>query len=705
MASHIGPASSLAQETRLLDTISDIRKLSPQQADQRLPIRLEAQVIRINPIFNNLFIYDGKSGIFVQARKDDPTVKTLQTGDRVLVQGVSTAGGFSPDIAAETIQITGHQPLPPALPLLDNERLSPRIDCAWVMIRGRLMDMTIRDQHETIVLEVNQNDNVLDVQVPYSAYNEKELAQKMFNLVQFNAVAGTVFNDNRQAIGRVLFANSADDFMPNQFSQKFDTEKPLQVHELMRYDLSHRQTTKTGGMVTYAGGREMYLRGERASLKVTLPPDTNVSIGDEVIVTGVPWPQPVSPALRARSVQVISHHAHPRPIRLELTGMIASKLNYELIEIDADLVESGKRFDVYGKKQRTLLCRSAEQLFEVRYPPDLITPPSLQPGSRLRLTGICNIVRGSSRRWYLDTEGFWLQLRETTDVSVLVPPPWMTHQRMLWMSALTLGIAVLALSWVVILRKTVDRQTAVIGDQVERESVMKERQRIARELHDNLMQGLVGMAIQLRGCFRGLELNKERVTRLIQESSTPEQILPAVDEWAEKANHSLQVLHEMLNQCSEESRSSILYLRSGMSGRMGLLSALEEVLEPLAEESDVTLAIKVNGESRALQQEMERNLMLVIKEAVTNAIRHAAPTEIAVVLNYLTQGISIQITDNGIGFDQNRPPEKGHYGMQGMTERIHQLGGTLNIESEQKNGTIVSIKIDSTAEWEISQDG
>lgn len=701
----LGSAVLPAPGAAVLETISSVRQLAPERAALGLSVRIEAQVVRVNPVFNNLFLYDGKFGVFVQAAMDDPVVKQLKPGDRVVVLGGTTPGGFSPDIQAESIEVTGHKPLPKALPLLDNERLSPRIDCAWVLIRGQLIAMTIRDQRETIVLEVNQNDTLLDVQVPYSAENEKKLAGKMFSYVQFQAVAGTVFNDNRQAIGRVLFANSADDFVPNQFSQMFDREHPLKVHELMRNDRSHRQSVKTGGIVIYAGAREMYLRGEKASLKVTVPPGADADIGDTVVATGIPWPQPVSPALRARSIEVTGHQDRPAPVRVQLDGLIDARLNYDLIEIDADLVETGKRFDVYEARQQTLLCRSAGQLFEVRYPSGIECRNLLEPGARLRLTGICNVVRGTSRRWFLDTEGFWLQLRGEEDVTVLESPSWWTARRLLWLAGIMLGVAGLSLIWVFALRKTVERQTSVIGEQVERESVLKERQRIARELHDNLMQGLVGMAIQLRGCFRGLELNKAGVTTLLKKEGSADDVQTAVDAWAEKENHSLQVLQEMLDHCSEESRSSILYLRSGLSGRMGLLSALEEVLEPLAEDSGVTLEMEVSGKTRALQQEVERNLMLVVKEAVTNAIRHAAPTRIQVRLVYVPQSLSIQITNDGKGFDVDCPPEKGHYGLQGMRERMRQMDGTLDVKSDVETGTVVLIQLDSTAEWEIRQDG
>ncbi|QBG45910.1 hypothetical protein EGM51_00225 [Verrucomicrobia bacterium S94] len=106
---------------------------------------------------------------------------------------------------------------------------------------------------------------------------------------------------------------------------------------------------------------------------------------------------------------------------------------------------------------------------------------------------------------------------------------------------------------------------------------------------------------------------------------------------------------------------------------------------------------------KRLKQIADRNLLMVAREAVTNAVRHGNPTEIRVELTYWASSLSMTIYNNGKGFDPEQLPPAGHFGVRGMHERINRIKGELNIESDLEKGTTVTVELPSLKEWELEQ--
>lgn len=687
--------------------VKNIKELSPEKADRALPVQITGQVRWVNPHKNSLFLYDEESGISVKGPVGDPTIRTLRGGEIIRVNGTTDPGGFSPEVHAEKIFITGRKPIPPARSLFPLEYHSPLIDGDWAQIKGHLTTMTTQRGLQTITLKINRNNVVLNVLMPYSEHNEKRLAELMFKYVHFPAVCSTIFNKNRQAIGRLFLANSSDDFTVAQINVLSESPTELPIHKLYQHGIAGpRRKIQTQGIVTYVNSHELYLRGDLASLKVTTPLITNVQIGDEVQVCGIVWPQPVSPAFRACSIEKIKKASLPAPVRVELENQIDASCNYDLIDMDAELIEVGKQFSgADGVSQQTLLCRASGHLFEAVFPPGTVLGKHLKPQAKVRLVGICSVIRNRNISRYLHVDGFSLKLRSIDDITVLAKAPWWTSQRLVWLLSILLTTMTLFIVWVSLLQRTVENQTDIIRDNVKRASVMNERQRIARELHDNLIQGLVAMEVRLSGCIRKMELNRNKIRNRLEKTAGPTILLqPAIEELTQcsaEEREALNDLWHMMGRCSEESRSSILYLRSGLAGRISLCSTLQEVLEPMADESGISLQIKQEGPVQVFTQEIERNLMLTTKEAVTNAIQHSGTDRMEVTLCYSEETLQIEIQDFGCGFDTRKIQKKDHFGLAGMKERIKQLGGSVQITSAAGDGTKVIISLNLTTEREV----
>lgn len=706
----------IVDASTVLDTIADVRILSAEQAGEARPVDLEGQVVRMHPKGYGLFLFDGEAGIYVETRVEGEPYEGVVAGDLVRIEGHTRPGHFIPSIVPEKFERIGHAPLPEARPFYLYEMYETKIDSDWVSVSGRLTSLAVLDVFNVILISLDVNGVEVYAQIPYSDAGLQRVRELMFRLVAFDAVAGSVYNKNRQLTGRIFFVNSAEDLVAHANDALNDDAPVYAIHELMQVGARLRQLVETQGVVTYVSESEFFLRGEQSSLKVVPRESPDVSLGDTVTVRGLVWPQPVSPAFRAIQVERVSEDGLPEPKRVELGQELDPGLNFELIEMEAELVDVGKSFelsllDVEGRERVTLLCRSGTHVFEAFLPPGVI-PTGLSPGERLSLTGICQLKIDPRARWMPYVEGVSLQLRGLDDVEVLVAAPFWTTGRLVTLLGIALVLLVLFLVWVMMLRRTVDKQTALISDQVERQTIFDERQRIARELHDNLEQGLAAMAIQLRGVFKLLQRVSDKAENSIRKAielggesnvELKQHLGGRLEEIAEdsaQSQRSLRTAQGMLTYCSEEARASIMDLRGGLLERMDLPTALEVALDPITEASGARVNLRVEGAVRRLRNATERNLLLIAREAVTNAIRHGSPKEIEVVLEYAPLALRLSIVDDGIGFEAKAGNKSGHFGLVGMHERVESLKGRIEIVSEEAKGTRILVELTDTSEWE-----
>ena len=158
-----------------------------------------------------------------------------------------------------------------------------------------------------------------------------------------------------------------------------------------------------------------------------------------------------------------------------------------------------------------------------------------------------------------------------------------------------------------------------------------------------------------------------------------------------KTEAAIDIVEHMLSHCSAESRTQILELRGGLLERMDLVGAISETVMPLAKECGAELSVNLEGKSVRMKRVVERNLLLAVKEASTNAARHAKPQKISISVIFKKDELQITVQDDGCGFTVNSLPKSGRFGLMGMHERINKIKGKISVESEPNSGATVKI--------------
>lgn len=229
-------------------------------------------------------------------------------------------------------------------------------------------------------------------------------------------------------------------------------------------------------------------------------------------------------------------------------------------------------------------------------------------------------------------------------------------------SALTLSVALWGI-WQLRVRHLEREFSLVLGERV----------RVSREIHDTLLQSLVGVALQL----------------------------DALSEAAEPRGFMKEALARTRREVEEyirETRQSIWKLRSPKLERGDLAAALRQTGERATSGTPVQFTLTTTGHAQHVETDVEQQLLRIGEQAVLNSVRHASASQVHLKLHYGDDAVSLRVSDNGRGFDADDVAEQQgeHYGLVGMKERTQQAGGKLSITTHPGGGTAVEVVIPVT---------
>jgi signal transduction histidine kinase len=196
--------------------------------------------------------------------------------------------------------------------------------------------------------------------------------------------------------------------------------------------------------------------------------------------------------------------------------------------------------------------------------------------------------------------------------------------------------------------------------------VLAERARLSRELHDTLLQSLVGVVLQLEP---------------IAQTVASEPVL---------ARNQIIRVRRQVEAYVREARESIKKLRSPSLSTRNLATALQEFGQEAVAHREIRFGLTVTGSAYPLAPDVEGELFRVGQEAITNAVRHADATRIDVALTFTPTDVTLRVDDDGCGFDYDaRDMDVNHYGLITMKERAEELQGHLTIATGAGRGTTI----------------
>jgi signal transduction histidine kinase len=200
--------------------------------------------------------------------------------------------------------------------------------------------------------------------------------------------------------------------------------------------------------------------------------------------------------------------------------------------------------------------------------------------------------------------------------------------------------------------------------------VLGERQRMAREIHDTVAQGLTGILTQL-------------------------EVADSVIDDVPAARARLNTVRTLARESLNEVRRSLQGMRPASLDEAQLAAALHDLAANWSRATGKPASVEVTGDPQPLHTEVEITLLRVAQEALTNVGKHASATRVGLTLSYMEDVVVLDIRDDGSGFtpEATGPSDAGGFGLIGMRQRVIRLAGAFEIETAPGQGTGISATV------------
>ena len=671
------PASALP----LLTRIEDIRALSQDDGARGYPVRIRGTVTHFDEILRDtLFVHDGAFGQFVMSPPKRDSVGSwveLTAGDLVEIEGRTVRGGFAPNVEPSRVRKLGRGLMPAGRSIAYSAMLTGRYDCDYVETVGVIQraGLSADPKSKVMYADVAIEDGV--VRAAFWNYSSAaDLTRFIDARVHLRGNIGTIFGRTEQLRGVSLFVGRIGDVVvleppPDPFSlparsirniynysSAGEVNRRIRVRGVVTARISGAPVVMND-FTTSATFRYvvnvLYLKDATGGVRIETEQLPHVRPGDLVEAAGFPGVTPGKPILRNAVFRVAGAANEPAPLTVATGSALTPDHDAELVRMEGQLLSV-----LTGPTERVLVLRVGDTVFDAGVDVSQAggALDGIRPGSLLSLTGVYSYQGGPP-------PSFRLFLRSPGDVRVLAAAPWWTLRHTAVMVAILALTACVGAFWMRALARRKRQQY---------QAVLNERTRVARELHDTVEQGLAGIALQL-----------EAVSGSFQTAP-------------EAARQSLDVARQMLRYSLEETRRSVMDLRSQALESRDLAGALENLARQMTINTHAEAHVRVTGVRQRLDAAEEHHLLRIGLEALTNALKHGGATRIDIELRFAPDGTNLVVTDNGQGMESGDRANPGaHFGLQGVRERVDKLGGLLDIDSKPGEGTRLAVIVPARA--------
>jgi signal transduction histidine kinase len=635
-------------------------------------VRAKGVVTWVDPAADRQFFIQDQTGGIQVAFSEGPWP---ELGAAVDVQGTLIRGPFSPIVAKAAFRSEGLGNFPYAKKASGGGLLNGAYNGEFVEVDGWVRSGKMIAPHTWMAL-LNSGGARITVRVSNLPANflVKEMIAanvRVRGVVSPSKARGVM----RQLVEVHILAARPDSFHIYAKEQSDPWRQPLvPLRSVFQYHPGHTRGERmhVQGQVIHRQGDTVYLHDGESGLAVSGSHVAALKPGEWVEAVGFLDIENFLPVLADSEIrpsasgwETVEPEEHA-PAEL-LDGLLHANyvaVNGQVLDrLETPRIPSPGMGHAPKKKNLTLVLQSPGSIFNVEVESDETGSllPQAEIGSTVRVKGVCVTQADSSGNVF----SFKILAPGPGHITVIQPASYFTVKRLLLLLSVCLGVLLVVISAASLLAR---RHTALLAKMRERQTIEAERNRLARELHDTLEQGLTGVQMQLKG----IELSPE-------------------DEAAQRRER-LQTIRTLIEQCHNEIRHCIWNLRSAALDHVDLGEALKRMAHLLASGSSLRVEMRQERASVSIPPLVEDNLLRIGQEAITNSIKHADATEIKIDLVVTRDRITLTITDNGNGLTEPTPGT-GHFGLVGMRERAARIGGRLVIAGKPQGGCVVRIDV------------
>ncbi|MBB5352061.1 signal transduction histidine kinase [Haloferula luteola] len=645
----------------VLTQVGQVRALTPEKARARIPVEIEGVVIYFDATTGHAFIHDETGSVFFRPGiAGTPGSVTAAIGDHVRLRGITWAGEFSPSIAGPSSEDApapveliplGAGKLPEPLPVPFDQLKTGRWHDQWVSIHGTVREIDaapgLGPRRISLLLSgpdgrsIQALGNNLDIGNPVMEVNQEI---ELRGIVAGGGDALGRLQDAHLLIGDASWIQSDSASTTAAFDQA-----PTALSDLRRYlppEIRAHRIRVDGSISLVVPNQGFFLTDGHLGTWIETTQQQSFHLGDIVTAVGYVSGNTLTDGI----IKVLAQGPPPAPRVTQPSELNDATLQGALVTLEGTLrdlrnLSTGSDFHIEDRNGHTIAATA----------PPLSAPP--ESGARILVTGVAD--QGQ------------LRLRNSRDLTILSGPPWLTPSRQI---ALLIGAAFVVTAIILgltSLKIQVARQTRLIQAQLVHRTLVEERQRMGRELHDSLEQYLAGLHLQL-GALKDRTADSPASVRELAAGAV-----------------------RMLDHCREEARRSVFELRTQTFQREGLAAALVQFVEEIHPSAPPTVTVEITGVTRPLPSATEFNLLRCAQEATANALKHAQAQSIQLHLHYLPDRIRLSIHDDGQGFDPAAPyaSQRPHFGLLHLKERSDRMHAELAVDSAPGLGTTVTLHL------------
>jgi signal transduction histidine kinase len=664
--------------TKTYTTAGEIRRLSHEAAAQKPAVHLRGTVIYKQPYqMDDLVVHDGKESIYVSCGFNPD----IRVGNEIEIIGTVSPGRYAPVVAANHVILCGIGQMPPFIKTRLSELYTGFLDSQPVSLSGVVTRVT-RMFDKGWAFTLKTVDGSLEILVYDDEKNETSFQSYIDSVVTVQGVCLPVFNMRSELTGVRIRVNSIQDICIDQQGEADPfLAKEIAPHALGRFSLDgknlHRHRLK-GCVSAIDAPSSFYLQTRRQGLKVKISGSVLPRVGNQLEVSGFLNERSYFTGLNHAVFRVVGEGKLPTPTRVDRQKLFQEPDHYRKIYPDFDgqiVTIKGvlRKYTPRGSQAGRLHLDCDGYLLAVHLGD--VQLPDLDIGSELDVTGVCvmELSEGRPALTFPEIKDYSLILRSSADVVILKAAPWWSPGRLLLVIGGLIAGLMGILVWNLSLRKLVEKRSRQVYlenvARIEAELRVEERTRLAAELHDSVAQSLTGISMQ----FEAAE---------IAYTKAPNE-LP----------HYLKTGRQMLSSCRDEIRRCVWNLRAQVLEDNDLLPALKTITQIYDPHTHIEITLE--GEAYTLSDSALHALLRITQELTANAVKHGHAQEVKIAVHFNADSVELDVSDNGVGFNTEAAPgiQKGHFGLQGIRERIKRACGEFNMTSSPGKGTVAHIRI------------